>query len=380
MKRMAKEIGGLVLRNGVYAFRRKENGRYIQTVLRNDIGRSITNKREALAVLRQLRIDQVHQAKARVLESRCGIRLTDLEERFLNHPMRPDVSSKHLRNYLSFLRQFLAFMKNAYPEVKFLHEISASMGEEFMGTYWKSGASAKSYNSCLNCLNIILKLFIKEHSPFEHIKRRSDLPEERYSFTEEQLKAIWKTLHADDYYMLHKEEMILLYKLALYTGLRCGDLCLLKWSQIDLTSRLVRLSPSKTRKSSRCQVAIPIAEPLYEDLSTMQKHFEYLMPNVAERYQRNPDGIFKDTIKLITKAGIQAAEIPETDAHRKRNIVRYSFHSFRHTFATILIENGASPMAVSRILGHSTLAMTNRYVHISTTTKQEILNAIPQIF
>ena len=47
---------------------------------------------------------------------------------------------------------------------------------------------------------------------------------------------------------------------------------------------------------------------------------------------------------------------------------------------TILIENGASPMAVSRILGHSTLAMTNRYVHISTTTKQEILNAIPQIF
>ena len=112
----------------------------------------------------------------------------------------------------------------------------------------------------------------------------------------------------------------------------------------------------------------------------MQQHFEYLMPNVAERYQRNPDGIFKDTIKLITKAGIQAAEIPETDAHRKRNIVRYSFHSFRHTFATILIENGASPMAVSRILGHSTLAMTNRYVHISTTTKQEILNAIPQIF
>ena len=174
--------------------------------------------------------------------------------------------------------------------------------------------------------------------------------------------------------------MTLLYKLALYTGLRCGDLCRLKWSQIDLTNRLIRLSPSKTRKSSRCQVAIPIAEQLYVELNFISKHSEYLMPEVSNRYQSNPDGIFKDTIKLITKAGIQATEAPEPNSHRKRSIVRYSFHSFRHTFATILIENGASPMAVSKVLGHSTLAMTNRYVHFSNTAKQEILNAIPTIF
>lgn len=101
---------------------------------------------------------------------------------------------------------------------------------------------------------------------------------------------------------------------------------------------------------------------------------DYVFPQVAKRYMSNPDGISKDTIRLLEQAGITTKT--DTDTQRARKAVVYSFHSFRHTFASMLSNNGISPLVIKDILGHSSVSMTSHYSHISLESKQNALNAL----
>ena len=61
--------------------------------------------------------------------------------------------------------------------------------------------------------------------------------------------------------------------IALYTGLRYGDVATLDWKDVDLNRRLIALTPSKTRKSSGVVVTIPMADALYaEMLEAAKRH------------------------------------------------------------------------------------------------------------
>ena len=155
-----------------------------------------------------------------------------------------------------------------------------------------------------------------------------------------------------------------LYLLALYTGARCGDLCLLKKRSVDMQSRIINFTPSKTIHSSGAKVQIPIAEALYiallpfvnDDTETSP----YVLPHVAERYTRNPAGIAKDTKRLLEAAGLHTVE-QSYDPHRLLPVIRYSFHSFRHTFSTLAANRGVSIRTVQELLGHSSEKMTAHY-------------------
>jgi integrase len=53
-------------------------------------------------------------------------------------------------------------------------------------------------------------------------------------------------------------------------------------------------------------------------------------------------------------------------------VVPTSAHSLRHGFATYLAENGASPVAIQRLLGHESLQTTSKYVHSSDRYAEQI--------
>lgn len=168
--------------------------------------------------------------------------------------------------------------------------------------------------------------------------------------------------------------------LCLYTGLRIGEICGLKDSDLNFESQVLNVSrtlqriykknldgtgksrlietPPKSRTSSR---EIPLSQILIPVLSRFQKE--------------NSDNYFLTGSKKCIEVRTYRSFF-ETFLQRN-NIEKFNFHSLRHTFATRCIEAGADCKTVSEILGHSTVNMTlNLYVHPQIEQKRKCVNML----
>lgn len=130
--------------------------------------------------------------------------------------------------------------------------------------------------------------------------------------------------------------------LALYTGMRKGEILNLKWSQIDFKNEFIDILKSKSGKERK----IPIAGKVKEVLSELGKNgegFIFINPETNKPY----NDIKKSFSSLLKKAQIE----------------NFRFHDFRHTVATRLVESGVDLLIVKEILGHSNIETTMRYAH-----------------
>lgn len=173
------------------------------------------------------------------------------------------------------------------------------------------------------------------------------------------------------------------YKLGIYiclvTGLRLGEICALKWSDIDMDLRLLHVNRTVQRisvenansktilmetppKSFHSKREIPISNQLYILLQLFKCDDVYVLGGSKPMEPR--------TLQYKFKNYLFEADIRDTN-----------FHTLRHTFATNCIQAGADAKSVSEVLGHSDVKITlNRYVHPSVETKREHLNALSSIY
>ena len=386
---MKNYIGSVVRRSNYFHWRYRDiSGKSTSRVIKNANGVKVTDLAEAEAIaaqwseelfaLHQLKTkEQVIQqiAEVKVLLHLCKEPIENIEQLFFDHPSAPEISPHHRGNYHSTLNRLIAFT-SGYG-VKTVADVTENIAQAFLSYNWKRGISAKTYNSNLDVLKRVFRLLCKDQNPFADFKKKPGCAEMRQAFTTEQLQKLWETLQSPEYHILYKEEMMVLYKLALYTGARCGDLCLLKWQAVDLERRLIRFVPHKTATTSRKRVEIPMSDVLFEALNTIPQTSEYVLPQVAERYKRNPGGISRDTKKLIEAAGFQAVD--EGENRRLRNVSRLGFHAFRHSYVSMLINSGVNPLVVRDLVGHTTVDMTARYTHVALDTKVNALKALPSL-
>ena len=387
---MKRYYGSIIKRGSFYHWRfRNVDGLFTSRVVKNDAGGKVTNYAEAEKIviswssefssLQQLKTKEetlLKIAEVKTLLKVCRVPLAELEETFFNHPSAPTISPKHRKTYHSVLNMLTNFASQI--QVETVADVTEEVAQSFLSYYWSRGISPKTYNSVLDILRCVFRLMNKDRNPFDGFKKKVCHMEERVAFTVEQLQKIWDTLTSPTYHMLHKEEMIVLYKLALYTGARCGDLCLLRWSSVDMQNRVIRFMPHKTAHSSHKTVEIPIGTVLYEALSSLDQNTDYVLPNVAYRYQHNSGGISRDTKKLLLAAGLKPNDAGTT--RRVLAVSRMGFHAFRHTAASLMICNGVNPLVVRDLLGHTSVDMTAHYTHINIETKREAiqnLNVLP---
>ena len=387
---MRRYIGSIIKRGNYYHWRFiNTEGLYTSRVVRNEAGGKVTKYAEAERIvikwssefssLQQLKTKEetlLKIAEVKSLLKVCRVPLAELEEAFFNHPSAPTVSPKHRKTYHSVLNTLTNFASQI--QVETVADVTEEVAQSFLSYYWSRGISPKTYNSVLDILRCVFRLMNKDSNPFDGFKKKVCHTEERVAFTVEQLQKIWNTLNSPDYHMLYKEEMIVLYKLALYTGAHCGDLCLLRWSSVDMQNRVIRFIPHKTAHSSHKIVEIPIGDVLYEALSSLDQSTDYVLPNVAYRYQHNSGGISRDTKKLLVAAGLKPNDSGTT--RRVLAVSRMGFHGFRHTAASMMICNGVNPLVVRDLLGHTSVDMTAHYTHVNMETKREALqnlNVLP---
>lgn len=162
--------------------------------------------------------------------------------------------------------------------------------------------------------------------------------------------------------------------LCLYTGIRLGELCALKWGDISFENRKMHIHATMTRiqiqgdpdrrtkvittpPKSTCSVReIPLPSDLFGLLKEMEMPADtYVLTGARDIYvePRTMENRFKAIVKTC---GIADA----------------NFHALRHTFATRCIELGFDAKSLSEILGHSSVKITmDRYVHPTMDLKQK---------
>lgn len=388
MSRRVRGTGRLFKRNGKWVYQYRDITGKLKTMTLYKEGQAVLRKSEAQTLISEkaqelLRAQQLESkaeylsivATTKKLITLCPIQLSGLGTAFLNHPNRTDGQIPKKR---AAIQDLSCFVHKHYPAITYIRDVTEKIAGEYLQFYWNSGISEASYNNRLKCLRMVFGLFLRTDNPFLPMKTKDEVGQSREAFTVEELQSIWEKLSDDAYYMLHKSEMKTLYILALHTGLRCGDLCLLKWAEVNFSQRVISLVLRKTKASSQKRVHIPINDTLLTVLTGCSHDSDYVLPHVALRYQKNRYGIYKDTTALLEASGIRTKEEPD-NIHRKRSIVRYGFHSFRHTFASLLMNSGTNQVTVSRLLGHTSLDMTNRYLHVADTAIIQAVNSLPAL-
>lgn len=166
--------------------------------------------------------------------------------------------------------------------------------------------------------------------------------------------------------------------LTIQTGIRIGELCALKWDNMDLQNRIVYIRQTLQR------IYVPSESPKTRIIITPPKSMSSIraiplsgavMEFIEVLPRRNEHGF------ILTNS--DRFEEPRTyrdyyyDFLRSHSLSTLKFHALRHTFATSCIANGADYKGVSEILGHANINTTlNRYVHPSMDEKRNIVEIV----
>lgn len=171
------------------------------------------------------------------------------------------------------------------------------------------------------------------------------------------------------YLMTNSDETGLGILLALFTGLRIGEICALKWDDIDLKSRIIHIKSTVSRINNNGKTEYildtPKTKSSIRDIPIPKKLIACLKIVFD---QRKSDFVVSQSNSFV---------IPRTFEYRyhkllnELNIESINFHSLRHTFATNCISNGMDVKSLSEILGHANTNTTLQiYVHPSMEIKR----------
>ena len=166
---------------------------------------------------------------------------------------------------------------------------------------------------------------------------------------------------------------------ALYTGLRIGELSALRWEDVSLEERSLHVRHTmqrlKTEGASRTSVIITAPKSV-SSLRTIPLP-EFLLEPL--RQIRAPGNCY---VLTETEAYIEPRSLENRfkSALISCGIAPTGFHTCRHTFATRCIELGFDVKSLSEILGHANVNITmNRYVHPSMEFKRENMNRLESL-
>lgn len=230
----------------------------------------------------------------------------------------------------------------------------------------KGGISQKYAQDIITVLKLTLGKEVEIQLPYSP-------PKEVEIFEKSDQVALINSLQSN---ICHKNFGILL---TIHTGLRIGELCALRWSDINFDTQLLHINktmirtytkedgsklnitPPKTRSSIR---TIPLNKWIMQYAVLLRgSENEYIITG-KEKY------IEPNKYRLYYNRQLKDLDLP----HRK-------FHSLRHTFATRCIECGCDYKSLSELLGHSNVSITmNLYVHPQLELKRKCVELLADYY
>ena len=196
-----------------------------------------------------------------------------------------------------------------------------------------------------------------------------------------------------------KDRLGFAIELDFFTGLRVGELCALKWSDIDLAAKEFRVRRTLQRvqkktsdiksKGKRTQIVegatktkkgnrvIPLTDTMLQKLLVHKARQLFEKRRLGKGYSDNGYVFANEFGGAIEPSYLR--DVYERIL-KNANAPHYTFHTIRHTFATRAIENDMPVKVVSEILGHSSVQLTmDLYCHPSISAKRNVLEKMENL-
>ncbi len=247
-----------------------------------------------------------------------------------------------------------AFGEMRCDEIR-MHAIESMKAEKLA-----AGLSRKRVNNILACLGKILR-YAHEAEVIASVPKIKLLkvPPPRFDFlTFDELERLLDAVKDDP-------ERRTLFLVGAEAGLRQGEIIALEWSDVDFVAGVLTVRQSSWRgivdspKSGRDR-KIPLTARLSSALR-------------ARRHLKSARVFCREDGTPFTRSGVESAL---WYACKRAGLRHVGSHVLRHTFCSHLAMRGAAPKAIQELAGHSTLAMTMRYMHLAPTALREAISLL----
>jgi integrase len=178
-------------------------------------------------------------------------------------------------------------------------------------------------------------------NPTRHVERFREKARQRY-LSEAELARLGDALAESESMDLDSIEAVAAIRLLLFTGARMGEILTLRWDDVDLERRCLRLPDSKTGAK-----LIQLNAPALEVLASLKQRSEWVLPG------KDPKKRYVNLAKPWARIS-QRAELDDVRVH-----------DLRHSFAAVGAGAGGSLLVIGGLLGHKSAATTARYAHLS---------------
>jgi len=306
-----------------------------------------------------------------VYEDLSKMSVNEVMKSFLFHcQFEKNLSSKTLRAYSTDLKQFVTHIKGTEDELNF-----KCMSKETLKSYLQeiSHLKAKTVKRKVASLKAMLNFLEYEDddyiNPFRKMKIRLKEPSLLPSvMTLSEVKKILNVMYqelsnnqnVDSYTYKAQTRNLAIVEILFSTGMRVSEVCNLNFENINLKNGVIKVfgKGGKERIIQICQ---------YETLSIIktyyQCHKQKIKSGSAFFINRLDQRVSTQSARLMVKSYVKKAGLSK----------RITPHTFRHTFATLLLEEDVDIKYIQNMLGHSSIAITQIYTHVNISKQKKIL-------
>jgi len=375
----------------------------------------VSDEKEAIRTMKQ-RLEAADEKLAEINRERNPPLTVDHAwQAYVASVNRPDSGPRTLKGYASQWTLFAEWIKERHPSCVPLANIGRDIAETYAGYLLhkdtfpvsvspapssgeeqkptagrvKPAFSTNTYNKHIRVLELVFRVLADKAgltmNPWSNIARKTEIKDSRRELTVKELNTICNNASG---------ELQVLLALGIYTGLRLGDCCTLRWSEVDIDRRIILRVPNKTSRRKDIPVHIPIHPTLFAVLEQKpaRERQGYVLPGFAAKYQNNSSDVAKELRLFFIACGIQVHKdntgFKMVKGKRKRQrrvhtgtraVVEVGFHSLRHSFVSLCRQSNAPLAVVEAIVGHSNPAMTRHYTHIGDAAAAQAIALLPKL-
>ena len=290
---------------------------------------------------------------------------------FINYLQYERNYSRHTVNsYFNDLSQFALYLEEfeaSEGESVEIDRVDADIVRSWMMSLMEQKLTPSSVNRKLSSLQSFFKYLVRKGIVQKHPlklvsgpKKSRSLP---YFIKEKEMNNILDADVSDTGYESVRNRLIM--EMFYETGIRCSELIGIKDTDVDMDAMLLKVTGKRNK-----QRLVPFADRLKEMI------IYYINVRDSEVGTKCTSFFVRKDGRPVTSAIVYY--IVKKNLSGITTLTKRSPHVLRHTFATSMLNDGAEISAVRNLLGHSSLASTSVYTHVTFEELKKIYNAHPR--